>query len=214
MVLEVRFDFETGTAVAHGGTAGLVPPLPTSTFKGDVVVISMTCTAGNSSNTITLVPSGPTEPLGSGIGDPITPTSDSITINCGTGGAAPTPTNTPPGATATPTNTVPDGQVTATPTNTVPGGATATPTNTQPVQPPTATRTNTPDGATATPPQELGDVNCNGQTNSIDASLVLQFDADLITTLACMDVADVNGDGLINAIDALYILWIDAGIYP
>src|SRR3989344_4998639 len=58
--------------------------------------------------------------------------------------------------------------------------------------------------------QNLGDVNCDGQTNSIDAALVLQKTAKLINTLACKTAADVNGDNQSNAIDASLILQFDA----
>jgi len=58
----------------------------------------------------------------------------------------------------------------------------------------------------------LGDVNCDGNTNSIDAALVLQKDAGLIRSLDCEEAGDVNGDRLLNAIDAALILQLDAGI--
>lgn len=64
----------------------------------------------------------------------------------------------------------------------------------------------------ATGETTFGDVNCNGQTNSIDAALILQKTAGLINTLACQDRGDVNGDDLLNAIDAALILQYDAGI--
>lgn len=57
-----------------------------------------------------------------------------------------------------------------------------------------------------------GDVNCDFRLNSIDAALVLQFDAGLSTSLACQDAADVNGDGRINAVDAALILQFHAGL--
>ncbi|MEX2159281.1 MAG: dockerin type I domain-containing protein [Dehalococcoidia bacterium] len=57
-----------------------------------------------------------------------------------------------------------------------------------------------------TPPPLLGDVDCNRQVNSIDALLVLQYVARLITTLACIQNADINQDGRIDAIDAHLIL--------
>ena len=57
----------------------------------------------------------------------------------------------------------------------------------------------------------LGDVNCDKNINSVDAALILQFDAGLVASLACQD-ADVNGDGTINAIDAALVLQLDAGL--
>lgn len=63
------------------------------------------------------------------------------------------------------------------------------------------------------PPDSLaGDVDCNGVVNSIDALLLLQFEAGLINTLPCMDLADVNGDGRIDSLDAGLIKQIDAGL--
>ena len=79
-----------------------------------------------------------------------------------------------------------------------------------PVTPlPTATATPT---ATPTPPAEPGDVNCDGLVNSIDAALVLQFGADLLDALACLQAADVSGEGVVNAIDAALILQFVAGL--
>lgn len=88
-------------------------------------------------------------------------------------------------------------------------GATATPTrtNTPPaVASPTPTRTNTP------PAQLVGDVNCDGQINSIDAALVLQFAAGLLDVLPCSGAADVNSDDRVNAIDSALILQMVAGL--
>jgi hypothetical protein len=106
---------------------------------------------------------------------------------------SPTPTNTPPGT--TPTNTPPAG---STPTNTPPPGA-------------TPTRTRTP---TNTPPPGglLGDVNCDGRVNSLDALAVLQYSAGLLGSLPCQTNADVNDDGTVNALDAALILQYDAGL--
>src|SRR3989344_5764165 len=59
---------------------------------------------------------------------------------------------------------------------------------------------------------DLGDVNCSGRVNAIDAELVLQKDAGLIRTLACEEAGDVNNDYLLNAVDAALILQFDAGL--
>lgn len=61
------------------------------------------------------------------------------------------------------------------------------------------------------PKYELGDVNNDEKVTSLDAALVLQYDAainkDIDTT-----VADVNGDGKITSLDAAFILQLDAGL--
>ncbi len=59
-----------------------------------------------------------------------------------------------------------------------------------------------------------GDVNCDDSINSIDAALVLQFGAGLLSSLACAAAADVNHDGSVNAIDAALILQYSAGLLP
>ena len=58
----------------------------------------------------------------------------------------------------------------------------------------------------------LGDVDCSSEVNSIDAALVLQFDAGLLGEAPCESQADVNLDGFINSIDATLILQLDAGL--
>lgn len=67
-------------------------------------------------------------------------------------------------------------------------------------------------GAAAQEPSaSLGDVNCDGGwPNSVDATLILQFDAALLDSLPCQDVADPNEDGIINSVDAALILQFDA----
>jgi hypothetical protein len=59
---------------------------------------------------------------------------------------------------------------------------------------------------------DLGDVDCDGEVDSRDAALVLQFEARLIRALPCQHVADVNLDGEIDAIDAALILQLEAGL--
>ena len=56
------------------------------------------------------------------------------------------------------------------------------------------------------------DVNCSGSVDSIDALLVLQFNAGLLGQLACEENADANGDGAVNSVDATLILQFVAGL--
>jgi len=58
----------------------------------------------------------------------------------------------------------------------------------------------------------IGDVNCDGNVDSIDAALVLQLVAGLVETLPCEENADANADGANNAIDAALILQFNAGL--
>lgn len=57
-----------------------------------------------------------------------------------------------------------------------------------------------------------GDVNCDGRVTSVDALLVLQFEAGLIRRLPCAKDADLNHDGRINSIDAQFIKKFVAGL--
>jgi hypothetical protein len=109
----------------------------------------------------------------------------------------PTPTNTtvPPTGTAVPPTNTP------TPTNT-----TVPPTATNTSVPPTNTPTNTPSAGL------LGDVDCSGQVNAIDAALVLQRVAALIPSLPCPENGDVNEDGQVDVLDAALILQLVAGL--
>ncbi len=70
--------------------------------------------------------------------------------------------------------------------------------------------------ASALPSPPAGDADCSGTVNSVDAALVLQFDAGLVDILVftCLLVADVNEDGTVNALDATLILQFSAGLIP
>lgn len=93
----------------------------------------------------------------------------------------------------------------------VPPTATNTPppTNTPVVAPPTATPT-----ATAGPAKMCGDVNDDGLVNSIDAQLILQLKANLISSLPNEPSGDVNDDGQLTSVDAALILQRTAGLIP
>jgi len=58
----------------------------------------------------------------------------------------------------------------------------------------------------------LGDVNCDGQVNPLDAQFILQLVVGLLGSLPCPQNADVDGNGDIDSVDALLILQLDAGI--
>jgi len=122
-----------------------------------------------------------------------------LAVGPGDNDAHPDPVTIPgfdPKATATPTDTLE-------PTDT-PVGPTNTPTNTPP---PGATDTPTP------PPGGLiGDVDCNGVVNAIDAAVLLQFIAQLIDDLPCPENADTNDDGSVNSVDVALILQFTAGL--
>jgi len=98
----------------------------------------------------------------------------------------------------------------ATPTAT---SAPATPTLTSTSAPAaTGTPTRTPT-RTATPPAApVGDANCDGRVDAVDAAVVLQFSAGLAHSLPCQAAADVNLSGIIDSIDALVILQYVAGL--
>jgi hypothetical protein len=108
-----------------------------------------------------------------------------------------TPTNT----SAPPTDTVPP-----VPTNT-PGGPTNTPMPTSTTAP-----TNTPMPTVAA--KACGDVNDDGNVNSIDATILLQLKAGLIEPedVANLDSGDVNNDGDITSVDAALVLQLEAGL--
>jgi plastocyanin len=60
----------------------------------------------------------------------------------------------------------------------------------------------------------VGDVNCGGNVDAIDAALILQYSAGLINSLPCEENADVNGSGAIDSIDAALVLQFTAGLLP
>ena len=56
-----------------------------------------------------------------------------------------------------------------------------------------------------------GDVNCDDNMSSMDALLILQFHAGLLSGLPCLVAADVNKDGHVNSIDAFFVIKYHAG---
>ena len=112
------------------------------------------------------------------------------------------------------------GQPTATPLQTVtlapPTTATATvtpmPTAT-PTVTPSATPTPTPTPtATSTPSVLRGDADCDQSLSAVDAELILQLRAGLLSSLACEDRADADGDGQVLTVDAALILQYVVGL--
>ncbi|MCH8993406.1 MAG: hypothetical protein IH959_00355 [Chloroflexi bacterium] len=107
-----------------------------------------------------------------------------------------------PPPTDTPTITDTPGPATDTPTPEPPTDTPIPPTETA-VPPPTATPTDT---------KLCGDVNEDGSVNAVDASLVLQLKAGIISSLTNEASADVNGDGEITSVDAALILQLEGGL--
>ena len=114
-----------GDVLVHGALTGLFPPLPISTYVGNVVEIAMACPLSNDDSPVTLalLPVGHPDAgtsgasfIEGGTGATIVPKVSSLTISCLAPTPAPTPTPTPTD-TPTPTNT-PTPTITLTPTNT------------------------------------------------------------------------------------------------
>jgi hypothetical protein len=91
-------------------------------------------------------------------------------------------------------------------------GATSTPTPTWTpavTATPSPTRTTTP---TRTPRCVRGDVNIDGAVTALDAVLLLQYDAEIVSTLPCPEGADVDRSGAVDAVDAAWVLQYHAGL--
>ncbi|MCH8008255.1 MAG: dockerin type I repeat-containing protein [Chloroflexi bacterium] len=163
----------------HSCITGLIPPLPASTYTGNLLELKLNCSEDDTSTEVRLIPTSPQlinggTSFGGPDGVRTVPKTSNITVICG---SVNSPTNTP-SHTGTP---VPP---------------TFTP------LPPTST------------PVLFGDANCDGVVDAIDASLVLQLEAGLISALPCEEKADVNGDGLLNSLDAVLILQFAADLIP
>jgi hypothetical protein len=57
-----------------------------------------------------------------------------------------------------------------------------------------------------------GDVDCNGRVDTVDASLILQRSAGLVSALECDTEADADNSGTVDATDALLVLQYAAGL--
>jgi len=60
--------------------------------------------------------------------------------------------------------------------------------------------------------QPAGDANCDGVVSSLDAVIVLQFDAGLLDRAPCHLQADASFDGIVTSLDAAIILQREAGL--
>ena len=56
----------------------------------------------------------------------------------------------------------------------------------------------------------VGDANCSGFVDPVDATFILQWWAGLVDVLPCP--ADANGDNTLNILDATVILQFSAGL--
>jgi hypothetical protein len=78
--------------------------------------------------------------------------------------------------------------------------------------------TGTLDSWTILPTYEVlggnGDVNCSGDADAVDATLILQIAAGFNFTLQCAEEGDVNGNLQLDAIDATLVLQYAAGLIP
>ena len=57
-----------------------------------------------------------------------------------------------------------------------------------------------------------GDTSCDRVVNPLDATLILQLVAGLITALPCPGGGDADGNGVTNIVDATVILQFSAGM--
>lgn len=92
----------------HGCLTGLLPPLPVSTYIGNFIELKMTCSEGNSSTEVQLLPFVIGERTGGALfvlfdGSTVIPKTSNLTVECGD---LDSPTNTPrPPTTVPPTPT-------------------------------------------------------------------------------------------------------------
>ncbi len=200
--------------VNHGGLSGQIPPLPVSTYTGNFVEIKMTCSTGDTSTQVDLLPLGDLQAFTSGTafvgGDgvtQVTPKVSGLVIHCGAGGPLDTPTPTaPPTSTPRPT-------VTPMPTSTP--WPTLTPMPTPTPGGPTAVYVFIDASITTASVSALpstGDGTCSNTFDAIDATLVLQLHARLIPPSPCPRDSDVNDDGRTDSVDAALIMQYATGL--
>ena len=206
--------------VNHGGVSALIPPFLVSTDTGNFVEIKMTCSAGDTSTQVDLLPLGDHQARTVGAGfalvdgiliTEVIPKVSGLLIHCGAGGPldAPTPTAPPtstPVPTSTPGPTSPPG-----PTLTLGPGFLSNPT---PGFGEFGDATIGLPGPTSAVRRWAGDLNCDNLFTAIDATLILELHAALLPELPCPRDSDVNGDGLTNSVDAALILQFSAGLLP
>ena len=78
----------TPESISHSCLSGLVPPLPASTFVGNIVELSLTCSSASSTTTILLVASGVPAPTAFVLEDlvtQVTPKVSNLTVTCDDG---------------------------------------------------------------------------------------------------------------------------------
>lgn len=191
--------------VSHGSASAGQPPLPASSHTGPLVDLMLACSGSPSSDTVALVAyDAAQQPLGAayraaaaggGLG-PVAPvkTAGTLSLDLSQSG-------TPKDVSVADVIDITCEGLTHTPTATRTSSSTATPTQTQTPSP------------TATPVPN-GDADCNGRVDSIDALLLLQLGAGLLSGLPCGFLGDVNEDGEFTSIDAALILQFVAGLIP
>ena len=128
-----------------------------------------------------------------------------------------TATPTPSSGTPMPTATATPSSGTPMPTATLGSPATWTPVPTWTPAPTWTPVSPAPDSPTSTPAEPtggftlVGDTNCDGAVDPVDATFILQLWAALIDALPCPDAADADGDGQDSLLDAIVILQFAAG---
>ena len=232
----VRFDNRPGDTSALWGCATF--PVDESHYTGALLQLEFACLAPGTSQVTLLARAG--DPQGgsyfivladNGAQILTDPTLTGATVTCaGAGVATPTPeptaTATPPSSTPIPSATLetpasstpePTGSATPSSSTPVPSATLGSPATWTPVPTWTAAPTWTP-VPTWTPAAPtavsalVGDTNCDGAVDPVDATFILQLWAALISALPCPDAADADGDGQDSLVDATIILQFSAGL--